>query len=286
MKKVSQENKIKAEFLEKANLYRKENCNLPDYHGDLIGENINSYCKICQSTQTFILSAPFFEGKNLWSGPKSFHSSYVPHKENISGFLFLGYHCAKCQQERVVFLIKISDEKIEKIGQYPPIDISLPYEIEILKDKTIENLYKKGKICESQSYGIGSFAYYRRIVELKIDELLEKIKEFFPIEKKEAYDKCMKEVRKEKNVEKKIEIVKDVITDKIIQNNLLKNIYTLLSIGIHSLTDEECLASAQSLRELMVLLIKQIEQKKNDEEKLISSQKNIEKIIKKQGGKK
>jgi len=281
--------KIESDFLEKSNLYQKKESSLPDMSSDLEGENINLFCKTCNSTQTFILNTPFFEGKNLWEfgmGGRSICSSYVPHKENIKGFLFLDYKCAKCQQERAIFLIKISEEKIEKVGQYPQIDISIPNEIKILKDETIEDLYKKGRICESQSYGIGSFAYYRRIIELKIDELLDKIKEFFPEDKKEKYDNCLKKVKEEKNAERKIDIVKDVITDEIIQNNPLKNIYTLLSIGLHSLNDEECLESAKSLRELMVLWIKQIEQKKNDKEKLISAQKNIERIIKDKGEKK
>ena len=291
---MNRKKKIEAEFLEKANLYQKEESNLPDSYSDLEGENINLFCKICNSNQTFILDEPFFEGKNLYKIPryKSLIGCtppadikgilYTPPKEHIKGFLCLVYKCAKCQQEKTVFLIRITNEKIEKVGQYPPIDISFPNELKILKDKAIEDLYKKGRICESQSYGIGSFAYYRRIVELKIDELLEKIKEFFPEDKKEEYGKCLKEVKKEKNTEKKINIVKTIITDEIIPNNPLKNIYTLLSMGIHSLTDKECLESAQSLRELMILLIKQIEQEKRDKEKLISTQKNIERIIKKQ----
>ena len=225
MKKVIKKQEIEADFLENANLYQKERSNLPDISSDLKGENINLFCKICNSNQTFILRTPFFEGKNLWKtglGGMSSCSSYVPYKEDIKGFLFLDYKCAKCQQARAIFLIGISDEKIQKVGQYPSIDISLPDEIKMLKDNVIEDLYKKGRICESQSYGIGSFAYYRRIVELKINELLEKIKEFFPEDKKEEYEKCLKNVRKEKNVSKKIEILKDIITDEIIPNNLLK----------------------------------------------------------------
>ena len=298
MKKVVKKQEIEADFLENVNLYQKRESNLPNNPSDLKGENINLFCKICNSNQTFIFSEPFFEGKNLYKIARykgliggttlagSGGMSYTPPRENIKGFLCLVYKCAKCQQERAIFLIGISDEKIMKIGQYPSIDISLPDEIKILKDDTIEELYKKGKTSENFGYGIGSFAYYRRIVELKIDELLEKIKEFFPEDKKKVYDKCLKDVRKEKNTEKKIDIVKDIVTDEIISNNLLKNIYTLLSVGIHSLSDEECLNSAQSLREFLLLLIKQIEDKKEDKRRLISAQKNIEKIIKKQGGKK
>ena len=142
--------------------------------------------------------------------------------------------------------------------------------------------YIKGRTCETQGYGIGAFEYYRIIIELKIDEVLEKIKEFFPKEKIKEYEEILEKVKKEKNAEKKIEIVKEVITDEIIQNNPLKTLYDILSKGIHQLSDEECLECAISTRELLIGLIKEIENKKGNEERLVNAQKTLEKIDKKQ----
>ncbi len=230
---MSIKTKIQKKFLEKKNLYSSVDCELPDSSSDLEGENLNLYCKSCKSVQTFVLNAPFFERKNLYELPSSkIVSEGVHYKEDIKGFLFLDYKCARCNQERAIFVIKISKNKCEKVGQYPPLDISIPNEIKNLKDPVIEELYKKGRISENFSYGIGAFAYYRRIVELKIDELLDKIQEFFPNEKKEEYKKYLEKVKKEKNADKKIEIVKDVISDEIIQNNPLKSLYKILSEGI------------------------------------------------------
>ena len=63
---------------------------------------------------------------------------------------------------------------MEKIGQYPGWNIEMDKELEkMLGEHT--KYYKRGLICESQSYGIGAYAYFRRITEDIIDELLESI---------------------------------------------------------------------------------------------------------------
>ena len=60
---------------------------------------------------------------------------------------------------------------MKKVGQSPAWDIVMDKELEsLLGDHAY--FYKSGLICESQRYGIGAFAYYRRIVEEVIDELL------------------------------------------------------------------------------------------------------------------
>lgn len=275
--------KIPKEFLEKRSLYSSTDCQLPDSSSDLEGENINLYCKTCKSTQTFVLNAPFFERKNLYKLPRSkgIVAGGVHYKEEIKGFLFLDYKCAHCNEERAIFIIKISDNKCEKIGQYPPLDISIPAEIKSLKNPIIEDLYKKARISENFSYGIGAFAYYRRIVELEIDELLEKIKELFPDDKKERYQKILEQVKREKNADKKIDIVKEVITNDIIPNNPLKSLYKILSKGIHNFSDKECLESASAIRDLLIILIKEIENKKEQQNKLMKAQKIIDKFNKK-----
>lgn len=280
---MSKKTKISKEFLEKRSLYSSIKCNLPDSSSDLEGENINLYCKTCKSIQTFVLNVPFFEGKNLYElpRPKSIVSGGVSYKEDIKGFLFLDYICANCNKERAIFVIKISDNKCEKVGQYPPLDISIPPEIKSLRDPIIEGLYKKGRISENFSYGIGAYTYYRRIVELKIDELLEKIKEFFPSEERKVYEGILEKMKKERNADKKINLVKDIITDEILSDNPLKLLYSILSKGIHALSDEECLEYASTVRELLLLLIKKIESKKEDKEKYQKAQMKIKKLLEK-----
>ena len=72
------------------------------------------------------------------------------------------------------------DEKwIIKVGQEPAWSIDIEPYLEKIFGKYV-NDYKKGLINESQGYGIGAFAYYRRIVEVIIDELLNDILSLTP----------------------------------------------------------------------------------------------------------
>ncbi len=79
------------------------------------------------------------------------------------------------------------------------------------KNKYLDTDYKKGKTCESHSYGIGAFAYYRRIIEDIIGELLEVIQDLMVGEELEKYREALERVRKTKNITDKISIVKDLL---------------------------------------------------------------------------
>lgn len=59
-----------------------------------------------------------------------------------------------------------------------------------------EETFKKGLTCESQGYGIGAYAYYRRIVEEVIDELLDGIADLMSGEDKEKYMEALEEKKK------------------------------------------------------------------------------------------
>ena len=270
--------RIKKEFLENEKLYHKIGCALPQSHRDLEGDKINLYCNVCKSIQTFVPGEVVFNGVNTSFSFKGKISSAKNEVEDINGFLTLDYGCANCGKEGAIYLIKIYKNQCEKVGQYPPLDISIPSEIKLLNDQVIIDLYKKGKSSENFSYGIGAFVYYRRIIELKIDDLLNRITEYFPETKINEYKEILEKVKREKNADKKIEIVKNIISDEIIPNNPLKSLYDILSKGIHKLSDEDCLESASAIRTLLLMLITEIELKKENKNKLISAQKIIDKL--------
>lgn len=265
-------------FLEEKTLYSKEKGLLPILHSKLKQESLNLFCNKCKSNQTFNLTSAIFNQKEIFHIGRSITDPDILIDEGKSGFLHLLYFCAMCKEQQMIISIVIENKNIQKVGQFPSLDISVPKEIESLKDNRIEKLYKKGRTCENGSYGIGAFAYYRRIVELKIDEVLEKVKELFSDDKKIEYGETLKKIRQEKNAENKIKIVKEIITEDIIKGNPFKMLYQILSRGIHELSDEECLEHAKSTRKLLILLIKEIEDKEIKKDALIDAQKVIEKI--------
>lgn len=150
-----------------------------------------------------------------------------------------------------------------KVGQEPPWDIT--------PDRTLEKAlasnapyYKKGLVCESQSYGIGAFAYYRRIVEDTIDKLLEDISDLIATEERQKYLEALEQVKKTKVTERKIELVKDLLPQTLRPNghNPLSILYEVLSEGLHAESDDRCLELAEQVREVLVFLVNRIEQSK------------------------
>jgi len=164
---------------------------------------------------------------------------------------------------RRYFLLKFdadnNGEYVAKVGQDPSWEITL--------DKNLENelgeysiLYKNGLMCESQSYGIGAFAYYRRMVEQIIEKLLADIPQLMTDEEREKYLDALKQVKEAKNAEEKIGLVKDLLPSNLRPGgmNPLRILHGALSTGIHTDTDEECTQRAQQIRTALVYLVNRI----------------------------
>ncbi len=98
---------------------------------------------------------------------------------------YLCYKCSFCSTFERVFFIWMSEDRkaLMKVGQFPLWDIGVSVNLNKMLHEHVD-VFKRGLICESQGYGIGAFAYYRRIVELVIDELLNSIDELLAGERR------------------------------------------------------------------------------------------------------
>ncbi|HEC38108.1 MAG TPA: hypothetical protein ENI29_07720 [bacterium] len=278
-----------AKFLEEYQLYRKFEFRLPSYFHEIKDVNINMHCPDCKKTRTFRFLHKYQHEKKLIhrTGSLPMNRPIVPIsqprpdvKEN--SIIQLTYICASCEKFNRIFSLRVGKNRqsIEKVGQYPPWDINIKKNLIKLLGEYSEN-YKKGKTCESQSYGIGAFAYYRRIVEDIIGELLEIIQDLMIGEELEKYQEVLEKVRNTKNSTKKIALVKDLLPPilKTEQFNPLKTIHDALSKGLHGRTDEECLEDADSIRTSLVFLVDAILSRRKGQQEYT---KNMKKIIEKQ----
>ena len=252
-----------AVFLEKFTLYRKYEIEVPEYVYQLSTPSIHMYCDVCGSEQTFNLSNSY--GAMTEQGlieaqieHQNMTDLVVPTRGAIVHAI---YTCAGCRQFDRHFLISISEDRsyVMKVGQYPRWLPATDKKIEKSLGDHIEN-YKKGLNCEQEGFGIGAFAYYRRIIEDMIDELLDSLSELLDGETKESYGEALKEAKKEHIAENKIKIVKDLIPDSLRPNNInpLNILYSNLSMGLHSIPEEECLEMAVLVRKALIFLIDQV----------------------------
>ncbi|WP_223478767.1 hypothetical protein [Oricola indica] len=186
---------------------------------------------------------------------------------STSGEIFrLQYVCASCQKFERYFIIKIDEERgwISKVGQYPPWSVKTDANLSALLGEHKDYL-ASGLILESQGYGIGAFAYYRRIVEETIDELLSDVGELLAGEEKETYLTALSAVRKTRVTAEKIDLVKDLLPPILRPDgmNPLRALHEALSEGLHAQTDENCLTQAMIIRELLVYLATQLAASRN-----------------------
>lgn len=268
------------EFLEEYPLYRKFICNLPESLDELNKVNINMRCPNCKETRTFrflnhylhLYEQPLLIGMNYSTNPSYLKPNYIIH---------LNYICAACEKFNRTFSLRIGEKKqyIEKVGQYPPWDISIKKKLRNILGE-FSDYYKKGLICEFHAYGIGANIYYRRIVDEIIGELLEDIKAFLDGEDREKYEKVLEDTKKSKNAQDKIKLVKNLIPPILMigSHNPLEILYKILSEGIHNKTDEECLEDAHIIKKTLNFLINSILRRQKDKQKYDD---NIKKLLEK-----
>lgn len=192
---------------------------------------------------------------------KRFFRCISDKKENLENeyaiYFYVTYRCSNCQKTTKIFALAASiDSDIEpagtcyKFGEYPvygpPISSKL---IELIGPDKDEFL--KGLRCENQGLGIGSFVYYRRVVENQKNRILEKI---IDVSKKigAPEDKInnLKNAVKEIQFRKALDTAKDSMPESLLINghNPMLFLYRALSEGVHDLTDEQCLELAGNIR--------------------------------------
>src|SRR5580700_6489148 len=196
-------------FLETYPLYRKFERNVALMLQNVPKAAIKMECRNCSSAQTFTMLG------NYWD-----HG--LASNETASGRHFrLQYTCAHCSGYSIWFLVATDPQGkwIQKVGQDPPWDVAGDPDIErLLGDHA--SYFRKGLICESQSYGIGAFGYYRRIVEEVIGALLDQVAELMAGNELGAYREALEKAKLTTITQEKIDLVKDLLPPILRPSNI------------------------------------------------------------------
>lgn len=192
-------------------------------------------------------------------------------------FFYVTYVCSNCQRTKKTFSIAAKiheDEKPEgecyKFGELPTYGPPVSPRLIKLVGPDRE-AFLKGRRCENQGLGIGAFIYYRRVIENQKDRVLsEIIKVSEKIGSDTASIDILKAAVSETQFSKALDMAKDAMPQSLLINghSPLRLIHSALSEGVHTLTDEDCLELAGSIRVVLGELSERLSQALKDEAEL------------------
>lgn len=220
--------------------------------------NVDGYNPIekCDSTfllycgiNTAIVSSPGAVGSSLFT-------QYVSNKNKEFSIFEV---VLKCKRYRTFlhFLVHIKYDEdgnenrqiksISKVGQYPSVaDFHIgqvhKYDKVLSKDKMHE--FTKAIGLAANGVGIGSFVYLRRIFEHLVFEAKDAAMATNPEFDETAFTSA--------RMNERIQMLSDYLPDFLVENH---NIYSILSKGVHELSEEECKKYFTVLKESIEIIL-------------------------------
>ncbi|WP_339515725.1 hypothetical protein [Pseudomonas sp. RL_15y_Pfl2_60] len=195
----------------------------------------------------------------------------------VKTYAYVTYRCSNCQETEKTFslAIKLDEEygatgELYKLGETPPFGPPTPPKLMKLIGSDRDD-FLKGRRCENQGLGVGAFVYYRRVVENQKNRILNEIikvseKLSAPAEKVELLRQAVNETQ----FSKALDMAKDLLPESLLINghSPIKLLYGALSEGVHTLSDDQCLGLATSIRIVLGELSERLSQALKDEAEL------------------
>lgn len=189
-----------------------------------------------------------------------------PLHNDWQGF-FLEYECNNCRTTTKTFAIlaRIEPElgqstEAIKVGEWPPFGAEpIPTRLITLAGVDKEMLLQ-GRRSERLGFGIGAFAYYRRVVENRKVALLDKIIEVANKLGQADAVAALEKAKAETQFSKSIQDIRQAVPEslKIDGHNPLTLLHKALSHNLHTESDQVCLAAAQDIRVVLTELMRRI----------------------------
>lgn len=201
---------------------------------------IKNWCQNCRLTQLFEFKD--FQGGSLGS-----------HGRNHLGFTQSRYQCRNCQTYEYRFQTHWTLEAnmktqtyegtFAKVGQWPTVEISIDPALSRALSGPTEAYFKNSKRCRDFNLGIAAVAYLRRVVEDKMNELLDRLVE----ERQDVWSReeqqQFEEAKASWQFSRKIDYAGDLLPTflKPQGRNPLGALHDLASDGLHNCTESECI---------------------------------------------
>lgn len=174
----------------------------------------------------------------------------------------LSFHCSRDESHQALFIFRAHDGVLQKIGQYPSLaDLVLPdlkKYLPILGKKQHRELSRAIGLT-THGVGVGAFVYLRRIFESLIDRAHQRAKNNSNWNE-DSFNKS--------RMVEKISILKDHLPKFLVDN---RSLYGILSVGVHELSEEECLNAFPAVHLAIELILDDLLEEHERTEKLKSA---------------
>lgn len=254
----------------------------------LASKGHKDFCHNCKDFQTFRFTKKYGSQLMLSGNLEEFQ---LPDDGAFSYSFDINSTCQFCGQRKDFFINIFSVEKagqlknlsatfsLRKIGQFPSIERRPASEVYAYLTQTDRDLYSKALGNLSNGYGIGAYAYFRRIIENEIKRI---IADFSQLEIENS-DKVKQAWDSYNNGKYQMSNLIDAISGflpislKDMGGNPLKLLYQQASEGIHNFSEEECLEKSQHIDKLLQFVIKRTASLKNEIQDIQSAMKSLSK---------
>ena len=166
-----------------------------------------------------------------------------------------------------------------KVGQLPPLRHEPPKELAKAMDEQDADYYTKALDCRNFNYGLGAVTYLRRIVEKRINDLLDLLAEVAQHESsgEDALTRIW-EAKTSPRAEDRLEIANTLLPERLKAGgcNPLSYIYDITSDAIHRKSEEECIDAFDKARSAFEYLFVQLRHEKTAREEYLASLKILE----------
>ncbi len=186
------------------------------------------------------------------------------------------YECRNCglSQQYYQFIRQENEHSniFVKAGQWPPLSIEASPELAKALGEENAKLFRKGLFDFNFGHGIGAVAYFRRVLENKINALLDLIVEAAQNAKAEIAEITeIEKIKKSHRVEDRIDIASKILPRSLKPggHNPLDKLYAPLSAGLHGESDDECLRIFSEARFVFEYLFKNLTESNDEARKYV-----------------
>ena len=162
--------------------------------------------------------------------------------------------------------------KIMKVGQHPPLERSPTPELAALMTPEDKTLYRNALTCRNSNFGLGGVAYLRRVVENRMNDLIDLVVDTARAlgDDSPALARA-EELKADKRFTAKVEFATPLVPKTLVKggHNPMAELHDLASEAVHSRSEDECTETFDKSKLAFEYLIKNLEVSRDEAEQFV-----------------